>query len=538
MKVFRNYVVLAALFAAVWAVVTWPQPRVLATRAYPHQDVYFNMWRLEWLAHASVHEPGRLLDGNMFYPETRTLTYSDAVLVEGAVAAPFIWLRFPPVLVQNLMIFGAMIASACTMFALVRYLTGSAGGAFIAGIAFGFAPYRFEHVMHLELQWAMWSPLAFLFFHRTFETGRVKYGVLTGLMVGLQMLSSIYYGVYLATLLGLAVALFLLARRVEQPRRVFTALAAAAVVSAVICGPYAVPYLHTRNHVGERSVDQVAMFSARPSNYLVATPGSWLWGRTLETRGRPERRLFPGAAISLLGIVGLLYRAPPRRALVYLLLLVAAFEMSLGFSGHIYGWLYRYVPVYRGLRAVARLGMFVLLFLGVLGGYGFAALSHGWSRRATTILAVILTIALVMEYRVSLPLTGEYPNSAPPVYRLLARQPPGVVAEFPVPTPSTLPFFDAQYLYCSTFHWFPLVNGYSGMYPSSYLKRIERLEDFPDARSFRQLDEDHVQYIILHDWDGRVEAERALSRSPDYMLLGGFSDAGVGNTALLYQRRH
>jgi hypothetical protein len=536
MKAFRSYCLLAGLYVAVWAVVSWPQPRVLATMAYPHQDVYFNMWRLEWLAHASVHEPAHLLDGNMFYPETRTMTYSDAVLVEGAAAAPLIWLHFPPLLVQNLMIFGAMIASACTMFALVRYLTGSAGAGFVAGIAFGFAPYRFEHVMHLELQWAMWSPLAFLYLHRTLETGRMKYGLLTGLMLALQMLSSIYYGVYLGTLIAVGTVLFLVAGPIERRRRVLGALAGAALLSAVICGVYAIPYLQRRNHVGERTADQVAMFSARPSNYLVATPSNWLYGRTLETRGRPERRLFPGAVIALLAIVGLLYRPPPRRAIVYLVLLVLAFEMSLGFSGHIYGWLYHYVPIYRGLRAVARLGIYVLLFLGVLGGYGVVALSHGWSRRATATLAVVLSILLVMEYRVTLPLT-DYPNEAPPVYRLLARQPPGVVAEFPVPTPASLPLLDAQYLYCSTFHWYPLVNGYSGVYPSSYLERIERLKDFPDARSFEQLDQDNVQYVVLHDWEGRPEAERVLSQSPDYMLLGEFGDVGVGS-ALLYQRRH
>ena len=537
MKLFRRYLILTVLFVAIWAVVTWPQPRVLATQAYPHQDVYFNMWRLEWFAHASLHEPSHLLDGNMFYPETRTLTYSDAVLVEGAVAAPLLWLGLPPVLVQNLMIFGAMIASACAMFALVRYLTGSDAAAVLAGIAFGFAPYRFEHVMHLELQWAMWSPLAFLFLHRTFETGRMRNGLLTGLMITLQMLSSIYYGVYLATLTAFGSVLFIAARRLEHRRRTIAALAAGAVLALVICGAYAIPYLQTRDHVGERSIDQVSMFSARPSNYLVATPENWLYGRLLETRGRPERRLFPGTVISLLAIVGLLYRDPPRRAVVYLLLLVAAFEMSLGFSGHIYGWLYRYVPVYRGLRAVARLGIYVLLFLGVLGGYGFAALTYGWSKRAANVLAAILVIALVLEYRVSLPLTGEYPNAPPAVYRLLARQPPGVVAEFPVPRASSLPFMDAQYLYCSTFHWYPLVNGYSGTYPRSYLNRIERLEDFPDRRSFLQLDADHVQYIILHDWEGRDEAERALSRSPRYMLLGEFADVGM-TTARLYERRH
>ncbi|HTI37858.1 MAG TPA: hypothetical protein VL484_09885 [Vicinamibacterales bacterium] len=531
----RTYLAAAGLFAAVWAVVTWPQPRVLATEAYPHQDVYFNMWRLEWLAHAARHEPSRLLDGNMFYPEKRTLTYSDAIPLEGAAAAPLIWLGARPVLVQNTLIFGAMIVSACTMFALVRYLTGSAGAGIVSGLAFGFAPYRFEHVMHLELQWAMWSPLAFLYLHRTFDGGRLKDGVLTGVMVALQMLSSIYYGVFLATLLGLGASLFFIARRLDEPRRVITSLAAGALLATVICGVYAVPYFQTRNYVGERTMDQVATFSARPSNYLNATPENWLYGHMLETRGRQERRLFPGTVITVLAIIGLLLRKPPKRAIIYLLLLVTAFEMSLGFSGHVYGLLYRYVPVYRGLRAVARLGIYVLLFLGVLGGYGFAALSDGWRERRRIACAAIVVLALAAEYRVSLPLSDEYPNTAPAVYRLLARQPPGVVAEFPMPKLTALPGSDPQYLYCSIFHWFPLVNGYSGVYPRSYLFRLNHMREFPDSRSFLQLELDNVRYIVLHEWPGRDEARRALSNSP-YILLGEFGDSPSG-TALLYAER-
>ena len=54
--------------------------------ARQHQDVYFNMWRLRWFAHALATAPSHVFDGNIFYPEPRTLTYSDAMLVEGVVA--------------------------------------------------------------------------------------------------------------------------------------------------------------------------------------------------------------------------------------------------------------------------------------------------------------------------------------------------------------------------------------------------------------------------------------------------------------------
>ena len=66
------------------------------------------------------------------------------------------------------------------MFALARYLTGSAGAGIVAGIIFAYAPYRFEHYMHMELQWAMWAPLTFLALHRLCDTGRLKYGIAFG----------------------------------------------------------------------------------------------------------------------------------------------------------------------------------------------------------------------------------------------------------------------------------------------------------------------------------------------------------------------
>src|SRR5205085_2846318 len=122
------------------------------------------------------------------------------------------------------------------------YLTGSRAAAFVAGMAFAYAPYRFEHIMHMELQWAMWAPLAFLALHRTVDTGRVKYGVATGACLALQMLSCIYYGIFLASLLAIAGALLLVADRRVPLVRVCAALADGVVLAAVVCGAYAVPY--------------------------------------------------------------------------------------------------------------------------------------------------------------------------------------------------------------------------------------------------------------------------------------------------------
>ena len=56
----------------------------------------------------------------------------------------------------------------------------------------------------------MWMPWAFWALHRAFETRRLKFGLLTGFFLSLQMLSSIYYGVFLIVVIGVVTLLLLL----------------------------------------------------------------------------------------------------------------------------------------------------------------------------------------------------------------------------------------------------------------------------------------------------------------------------------------
>ena len=487
----------SGLFALLTMAMTWPQTAYLGSRATPHQDVYFNMWRLRWFAHALTTRPAALFDGNIFHPEPRALAYSDAMPVEGTVAAPLLWAGVKPVLVHNLLLLGAIAVSGLAMCSLAQYLTGSLAAGVIAGMVFAFAPYRFEHIMHMELQWNMWMPLAFLFLHRTFDTGRWRYGLVTGACIALQMLSSIYYGIFLASLIALGAVLMLARDRKVALKRALLPLAAGALLAAGVSAAYATPYLRVKAQVGERSGQEVTNYSASPANYLAATSSSWLYGPWTRAFGGPERRLFPGVIPMLLAVAGLVLRRPSARAIVYGVLLVAAFETSLGFNGHIYPFLYNHVPVYRGLRAPARLGVFVLMFLGVMAAYGYQALVQLRPPLVRAALVTALAFGLIAEYHVAFELAS-YANAAPPVYRVLASQPRGVVAEFPVPRLDALPGDDAEYSYFSTFHWFPIVNGYSGTYPPSYIARLEQLAGFPDDRSIRQLRRDDVAYVIVH----------------------------------------
>ena len=102
---------------------------------------------------------------------------------------------------------------------------------------------------------------------------------------------------------------------------------------------------------------------------------------------------------------------------------------------------------------------------------------------------------------------------------------------------AVVPGNEAEYAYLSTFHWLPLVNGYSGVYPPSYLARLGRLLDFPSERALAQLRRDHVTYVIVHgsaypeaqfnDLRLRIQLGGAL------VELGAFDDAK--GRAVLYR---
>jgi len=486
----------ASAFAVLTLAMTWPITRHLSSVAAQHHDVYFNIWRLQWFAHALRTAPAHLFDTNIFYPEAGTLALSDAMPLQGLLAAPLVFARLPPVLVHNLLMLVPIAASGAAMFALARYLTGSRGAALAAGIAFAYAPYRFDHLGHMELQWAFWMPLAFLALHRTLDTGRWKYGFALGACVALQILSCIYYGIFLVTILPPAAVLLSIRDRQVAWTRAIAPIAAGVALALAVSVPYALPFARQHAEVGDRSTRDVDSFSARPWSYLSVPEGNALYGDPASP-GRQERRLFPGSVIVLLALTGLLLRPPSRRQIVYLLLLVAAFEASLGFNGFLYPALARLLPAYRSLRSMGRFGIVVMMALSVLGAYGYAALMSGRTVRVRRMLCAAVACALLLEYRTHVAV-AEFPNTAPPLYRMLARLPRGIVAELPMPEAGSLPGSEPRYVGMSIFHWFPLVNGYSGNYPPSYLSRITRMHGFPDARSLLQLRRDGVRYVIVH----------------------------------------
>jgi len=500
----KRFVALAVVvFTSLTAVMTWPQVAHMRDGVHDPGDPLMVTWVLAWVAHQLPRAPAHLFDANIFYPERNTLAYSETLVVPGAAAAPLQWAGVHPLIVYNLVFLSGFALSGVGVALLVRRLTGNAAAGIVAGLVFAFPPYRIDHYAHLQLQQTQFVPLALWAFHRLLDTGRVRDGVLLGACVAAQMLSCMYYGLFLVPYMGVVCGTLLIAAR-SMPRRRVIALAAAAAVAAVAMIPAGRAYLGARAVVGERGRQEVADGSARLRNYLAPPEVNAVHGTIFNRFTDPERRLFPGFAAIALAIVGLW---PPRGLrgysvrLAYALGLLLAFDVSLGFNGLVYRALYDHFLPFRALRIPARMGIMVSFSLAVLGGFGAARLAGSMrTPRAARLALAAVGVIILIEYA-SKPLPLWRPPLAPPaayaaIERDRADSPTAVLFEFP-----TGHMEDPEYLYYSVFHWQFLVNGYSGFFPPSYQRVVRGVANFPDGASFDMIKSHGARYLVVHgEW--------------------------------------
>jgi hypothetical protein len=511
--------------------VTWPQVLHLSTRIGAHDDPMFSIWRLAWVARALSTDPAHLFDANIFHPATNTLAFSDAMMLEGALAAPLFWAGLSPILIYNLMLLGGIAASGLAMFVLARHVCQASGPAMVSAAIFTMAPYRIEHYMHLELQWAMWVPLTLWAVHRTFETRAWRYALVTGVFLWLQVLSSVYYGVFLA----IAAAVFVLLLLAAEPRRAgaLPLLLVGGILALALAVPYALPYLRTSETLGAREAKEVALYSARLANYFASPPQSALWGWTSARWGGPELNLFPGAVAIVLAAAAA-FRRPRGIVAVYAGLALVAIELSLGLNGYLYSWLYHQTGALDGLRAPSRFAILACGGIAMLAGFGAQALLDRVAARAPRAgrpFAAALTLLVAIDNATSGMVLAELryePRNTFNVYKTIRALGPGAVFELPIARLDALPGREATYMFWSITHWQPLVNGYSGYYPPQFAETVVRTEHFPDDRSLRQLSSIGVRYVVVHRAFYEPEAYTALmlkiAARPELRPHGKYSD--------------
>ncbi len=449
----RDVLLLAAVTVFLSTIWIWPHAAHL--RQVPDRgDPAFSAWRLARFAHQLRHDPAHLFDGNIFYPRPYTLAYSDATLLEGAVAAPFIWAGVEPLLVANGLFLIAFPLCGLAFFHAGWRLTGNPMAGTVTGVLGAWYPFHAEHYSHLELQWFMFVPLVFVALVDTIIDPNWRRGLRIGALLALQCLASMYLGLMLATVLVPLTAVALLRYRIPSFPRLLSALAAAAAVALPVAALLSVPYNQARAAHGERVVQEVRAGSATPGDYLKTSRRLATYAWHTRQFNRPERELYPGTSTLSLATIGLL-ALPSGSALPVLAAGLAAFDWSLGLNGLTYRSLSALSP-FRSIRVPARFAVLTGAALILLAGYG----AHRVVTRGTRTWQLVLTMGLVatvlLDLRVKTELVDYYAN-IPSLYEHIT--PDAVLAELPTG-------HEIDYMYFSTQHWAHLLSGYSGFIPA------------------------------------------------------------------------
>jgi hypothetical protein len=106
-------------------------------------------------------------------------------------------------------------------------------------------------------------------------------------------------------------------------------------------------------------------------------------------------------------------------------------------------------------------------------------------------MAVAIAIAVLVDVRPSLELRPLWTHG-PGVYASLPDR--AVVADLPMSGTA-----DPVYVYLSTFHWHPLINGASGFEPAWYTPLVSASREFPADEALDAFSKLGTQYFVLHE---------------------------------------
>jgi len=501
---FRDACVASFVAVLLSVFLTWPiAARLGSAGRIDSGDGRHGVWNVAWVAHALTTNPRVLFDANIFFPHHNTLAYSEANLVAGLVGAP-VWLAtHNPYATYNTVVLLAFAASALSAFLLVRVVGGSRLGATFAALTYGFSPYMFAHVPHIQLLMTFGPALSLAAMHHFTKAPSLKRGALLGLALAVTGLSCAYYGIFAGLTTGVGLLWHLVVRRRVWDAQFWLGSLTAAVMVVALVGPFFLPYLDVQDAGFQRSLNDARLNSTSGRAYLASAVLVHRW--MLPLLGDWRDVLFPGFMVIALAILAMVVAARSKETEVrrltalYLVIGILAFWASLGPDAGLYTWLYHAVPTFSFLRAPVRFGVLVILAVSVLSAFGVAWLEQR-RRVAWPVLACgLVAVGLLEGYVGPLQL-----KAAPPLakaYQRLAVMPRAPVAEFPFYGAASDRHRHTDYMLSSTFHWQPLINGYSDYMPAAFFEILPALRNFPSPEAWEVIRARQVRWIVVH-FDG------------------------------------
>lgn len=309
----REALLALAFFAAVTVVLTWPQAARLGSASADLLDAKLSAWILHWDYIQTLRDPLALFQAPILYPAKYVLAFSENMYGAALFGFPLLAAGASLLANYNVVLLLGMCLSGWSAWLLARYVTGDALASLVAGVIYGFLPYKISQLAHFHMQWGPFLCLVFLFLLRYLDGGRRRDALLLGVFFAWNVLACLQYAFFTGFLIAAVLVMEAMGGGPRRSERIRGALLAMAV-AGLACVPFLIPYQKASSLYGmRRSIGEMTFFSARPGYFLSAGDRNRVWG-PLTTRWRGyEGDFFPGLVPLALaaGAVAVLRR--PRR---------------------------------------------------------------------------------------------------------------------------------------------------------------------------------------------------------------------------------
>ncbi|MCC6456373.1 MAG: hypothetical protein IT328_15570 [Caldilineaceae bacterium] len=515
-------------------VLTYPLVISLGSAVSDPVDPILNTWIMAWEHHALLTQPLQMWNANIFYPYTRSLLYSETMLIPSFTLFPVSVAIGNPILTHNLLVLLGFTATGTSGYLMGRYLFRSHWSGLVLGSVLAFNSFSLSNVAQAQLLHLEWLPLALIYLGKLLERPRLRFGLLFAFFLAAQFYTVIYYGLFGFVIVGIVGGGGWLLK--EFPARglrwrALGMLVGSTLFALMLCLPLGLAYYNLSQERGlARTLADAWPFSASLEMWMTAPPHNLLYGgligNELPTLGFYSLdALFPGLFLLVVAASGLSLwfldssAIGKRSALhgigggalrypLFLLLGIAFFfVLSLGpfpqmqslqpnFDQRLpYAWVHEWVPGFQALRAPGRFAVMVFLGLGVASAYLVTRLR--WRALQVSVLVLILVEALsVPTDALYVPTIDAHRRTA---YEWLAAQPETVYLEMPVyrfGEGEADRWLESQF--GSILHWQKTPVGYSGFFPAHHSDLLLFVSHFPAESVVTFLRALGVEWVLLY----------------------------------------
>ena len=336
-------------------------------------DARFNLYILEhqWLSFIGERN---LFDSHFFYPATRVLFYSDTLFTVSPFYFLFRFLNFNLFQSFQLWIYTCLFLNFITFLWILNYWFKDKLLNILGALIFTFALPRLYQIGHAQLLCQFYVILSFHFLYKYLIKKNKNDLFLFSIFAVLQFYAVWYYAWFWFFTLFVLLFIYLFSKQrrglllkflIDQKKDIIVAI----LIGLILLLPLGIGYISVYKATGSRSYSEARDLLPTFLSWFSYPPYHWInhifpWMENIKADQKFSEKTLGLGLIFIFGFVPIVYRSWKEnylKPLIVFLLIVFLFTLKIE-NYSLWIRFYELVPLAKSIRAVARIGIYLIPF--------------------------------------------------------------------------------------------------------------------------------------------------------------------------------